>query len=259
MIHWNPDPEIFRIGSIGPRWYGLAFVIGFMISEKYVSKILVGKNGYTQDHVSKLFQYCIIGTIVGARLGHCLFYQPDYYLSNPLEILMVWQGGLASHGGFLGVIFAAWLYNKKVKEIDFLWLLDVIAAPALMTGGFIRIGNLFNSEIIGHRTDVPWAFIFERVDSIPRHPAQLYESFGFFIISFVVYYLYSKFSESWPKGRFVGLILTFGMLHRFIVEFFKENQVAFEADMVLNMGQLLSFPMFLLGLFLIFKDKLKSN
>lgn len=255
MIIWNPDPELFSIGSIAPRWYGLAFVIGFFISEKYVNKVMCA-SGYTKDHVSKLFTYILLGTVIGARLGHCFFYEPAYYFSNPLEILMVWKGGLASHGGFLGVMFASWLFNKKVKEIDYLWLLDVVAAPALMTGGFIRLGNLMNSEILGRGSDVPWSFVFKRVDNIPRHPAQLYESIGFFLISFLVYYLYSRFAKTWPKGRFVGIILVLGMAHRFFVEFFKENQVPFESSMSLNMGQLLSIPMIILGLFLVFRNSI---
>jgi prolipoprotein diacylglyceryl transferase len=258
MIIWNPAPEIFSLGSIAPRWYGLAFVIGFFISEKYVSKIMCS-NGFTKDHVSKLFTYILIGTILGARLGHCLFYEPSYYLSHPLEILMIWKGGLASHGGFIGVMVASWLFNKKVKEIDYIWLLDVVAAPALMTGGFIRLGNLMNSEILGRASDLPWAVVFKRIDNIPRHPAQVYESIGFFIISGLVYFLYHKHSKTWPKGRFVGIILALGMTHRFFIEFFKENQVAFEQSMTFNMGQLLSVPMFLLGLYLIFRNNLKSR
>lgn len=256
MIHWNVDPEIFRIGSLAPRWYGISFILGFLIGEKYCSRHLMNEQGFTKDEVSKLLYYMIFGTIIGARLGHCLFYEPGYYLSNPLEMLMVWKGGLASHGGFIGVAIAVFLFNKKVKQISYMWLLDLVAAPSLMTGGFIRLGNLMNSEILGKPTDVPWAFVFQRADNIPRHPAQLYESLGFLIISFVGYFLYEKFSKKWQPGRFIGYIVTFGFLHRFIVEFFKENQVPFEQGMFLNMGQVLSIPLILLGIFLCFY---KSN
>ena len=258
MIEWNPSPEIFSIGSLAPRWYGLAFVIGFFISEKYCQYVMVKNNGHPKEYVARLFTYCILGTVIGARLGHCLFYEPSYYLSNPLEILMIWKGGLASHGGFLGVIIAVWLYIKKTPEIKLLWLLDVVAAPALMTGGFIRLGNLMNSEIIGRASNVSWSFVFKRIDNIPRHPAQLYESLGYFSISILVYVLYHKFSKKWSSGTFVGLILFLGMGYRFFVEQFKENQVAFEANLTFNMGQYLSIPMMLLGLALIIYPKVKK-
>lgn len=261
MINWNVDPEIFRIGPIAIRYYSLAFVLGFFLGEKYVSSYMQ-KKGFTKKEVSSLFTHMLLGTILGARLGHCLFYEPEYYLSHPLKILQVWEGGLASHGGFLGVMISIWLYSRNVKKIDLLWLLDLVAAPSLITGAYIRIGNLMNSEILGHPVDpakVAWAFVFERVDNIPRHPAQLYEAFGFFTISMIVFYLYRKFNDSWPKGRFVGLILLGGMSWRFFVEFFKDNQVAFENDMLLNMGQILSVPMAILGIILIFKDKIFSK
>ena len=153
MVEWNVDPEIFNITIAGfnlaPRYYGLAFVLGFFLGEKYVSKYMI-KNGFTKKDVSSLFTHMLLGCIIGARLGHCLFYEPGYYLSQPLEILKVWNGGLASHGGFLGVMISVWLFNRKAsKKIDYVWLLDLVAAPSLITGSYIRIGNLMNSEIIG--------------------------------------------------------------------------------------------------------------
>jgi prolipoprotein diacylglyceryl transferase len=259
VVEWNVDPEIFNITIAGfnlaPRYYGLAFVLGFFLGEKYVSKYMI-KNGFTKKDVSSLFTHMLLGCIIGARLGHCLFYEPGYYLSQPLEILKVWNGGLASHGGFLGVMISVWLFNRKAsKKIDYVWLLDLVAAPSLITGSYIRIGNLMNSEIIGKPTDVPWAFIFKKVDNIPRHPAQLYEAFGYFTISLIVFYLYKKYHQVWPKGRFVGIILTGGMGWRFFTEFFKENQVAFEQGMLLNMGQILSILMLIIGIFLMFRKK----
>ncbi|MBT4790654.1 MAG: prolipoprotein diacylglyceryl transferase [Halobacteriovoraceae bacterium] len=257
MIVWNVNPEIFSINILGfdlaPRYYGLSFVLGFFLGEKYVSKYML-KKGFTKPEVSSLFTHMLLGCIIGARLGHCLFYEPAYYLSNPILILKVWQGGLASHGGFLGVMIGMLLFNRKnTKKIDYVWLLDVVAAPSLITGAYIRLGNLMNSEILGTPSDLPWAFVFKRVDNIPRHPTQLYEAFGFIVISLVVYYLYNRFHEVWPKGRFIGLILIAGMSWRFFVEFFKENQVAFEQGMMLNMGQVLSFLMVFLGLYWVFK------
>jgi phosphatidylglycerol:prolipoprotein diacylglycerol transferase len=258
MIDWNVAPEIFSINIMGfnlaPRWYGLSFVLGFFLGERYVSRYMLMK-GFEKSHVSSLFTHMLLGTILGARLGHCLFYEPGYYLSNPLEILKVWEGGLASHGGFVGVMVGVWLFNRNVKKLDYIWLLDVVAAPSLITGSYIRLGNLMNSEILGKPADIPWAFIFQRAEKfpIPRHPTQLYESIGYFAVSMVGFYLYKKYHESWPRGRFVGYILVGGMSWRFFTEFFKENQVAFENSMVINMGQLLSLIMALLGAYLLFR------
>lgn len=263
MIEWNVVPEIFNITILGfnlaPRYYALAFILGFFLGERYVSKYMIEK-GYTKDDVSKLFNYMLFGCIIGARLGHCLFYEPGYYLQNPILILKVWEGGLASHGGFLGVMIGIWLFSRKAsKKPNVLWLLDLGAAPSLITGSYIRIGNLLNSEILGKPTDGSWGVIFKRVDNIPRHPAQLYESIGYFTISMVVFYLYKKYREIWPQGRFVGLIIVCGMTWRFFTEFFKENQVPFEDSMALNMGQVLSLVMFFIGIYLIFPYILKRK
>ncbi len=252
MITWETSPEIFKLGPIAVRWYSLAFILGFFLGEKYASHYLIKEKGFTKDEVTKLLYYMITGTIIGARLGHCLFYEPGYYLSNPVQILMVWKGGLASHGGFTGVIAALWLFSKYVKSLDFVWLLDLMAPPALLTGAFIRLGNLMNSEILGKPTDGTWGFIFKRVDMIPRHPAQLYESLGFAFVALIGYYLYIKQRQKLKPGFIIGFILFGGFTHRFIVEFFKENQVAFENSMALNMGQLLSIPMILIGIILMF-------
>ncbi len=263
MVVWDVNPEIFNLDIMGfhlaPRYYGLAFVFGFFFGERYVSRYMI-KHGYTKKEVSSLFTHMLLGTIIGARLGHCLFYEPSYYLSNPLLILKIWEGGLASHGGFVGVMLAMWLFNRKSrKKLDYIWLLDLVAAPSLITGSYIRIGNLMNSEIIGKPTDLPWAFIFKKVDNIPRHPTQLYEAFGYFTISMIVFHLYKKYNEIWPKGRFVGIILVAGMSWRFFTELFKENQVAFEEGMALNMGQLLSILMMFIGLYLIFRNRIHKK
>jgi len=254
MITWNVDPELFRIGPVAIRYYSLSFLLGFFLAERFCSKYLI-ERGLTKDHVSKLLNYVILGTVLGARLGHCLFYEPGYYLSNPLEILFVWKGGLASHGGFIGVALAVWLFNRKVHKLPIMWLLDLVAAPALFTGGLIRLGNLMNSEILGRPTSSAFAFVFERVDNVPRHPAQLYESIGYLTISILGMFLYNKFNKEWQAGRFIGFILTFGFLHRFFVEFAKENQVAFEMAMFWNMGQVLSIPLILIGIVLLFYKK----
>lgn len=263
MVVWNVDPEIFNITLLGqtiaPRYYALAFILGFFLGEKFVSKYMLEK-GFTKEDVSKLFTHMLLGCIIGARLGHCLFYEPGYYLSQPLEIFKVWQGGLASHGGFLGVMIGIWLFNKKASQkVDVLWLLDVGAPPSLITGAYIRIGNLMNSEIIGKPTNSDWGFIFKRVDNIPRHPAQLYEAAGYFIVSLIGFYLYKNHRQKLPKGSIVGFILCGGMGWRFLTEFFKENQVSFEAGMFLNMGQILSILMFGVGAYLLIRPRLSQG
>jgi prolipoprotein diacylglyceryl transferase len=244
------------------------FVMGFMIGEYYVGKHLPvpeeanqkkKKNKKKQQkiekskksHTSTLLFYLLAGTIIGSRLAHCLFYDPSYYLANPLKILMVWQGGLASHGGYAGIITAMYLYTKKYPQVKFLWLVDLITAPALLTGAFIRFGNLMNSEIFGRPTDVPWAFIFKRVDEIPRHPTQVYESLGYFTIAVILYLLFKKFSHTWIRGRILGFAFVLSFSFRFFVEFFKENQASFEDGLMLNMGQILSIPFVILGILLI--------
>ena len=141
MVTWNADPEIVRFGAVAIRWYSLAFIVGFLTGEKYCSKYLMEVQGFTKEQVSKLLHYMLLGCIIGARLGHCLFYEPSNYLSNPHEILFVWKGGLASHGGFVGVMIGIFLFNKRVKTVSFLWLLDLVAAPSLITGSYIRLGN----------------------------------------------------------------------------------------------------------------------
>lgn len=249
---WNVDPEIFRIGPLAVRWYSLAFVIGFFLSEKYIIKILWKNNKIPEEQASALLFYALAGTFIGARLGHVLFYQPGYYFSHPLEIIQVWKGGLASHGGYAGVLIAIYFYIKKYKNITFLGMMDAIAAPCLFVGSLIRIGNLMNSEIIGHQTNVPWAFIFKRIDLIPRHPTQIYESMGYFSISVIIYFLYKNYNQSWKKGRILGFSMWLSFLFRMFIETFKENQVFFENNMLLNMGQILSIPFIIIGLILAF-------
>ncbi|MDH5415181.1 MAG: prolipoprotein diacylglyceryl transferase [Flavobacteriaceae bacterium] len=263
MVVWDINPEIFNLSvfgmNIAPRYYGLAFVISFFIGERYCSKFM-RDHGHSEKEISTLFTYSLLGTIIGARLGHCLFYEPGYYLTNPFEILKIWKGGLASHGGFIGVMAAVWLFNRKFKKkLELIWLLDLVAAPALLGGAFIRLGNLMNSEIVGTKTDVAWAFVFKQVDNIPRHPSQLYESLGYFVISLSLMYLYPKYHKIWQQGRFVGSVLVAGMSWRFFTEIFKENQVAFEQDMLFNMGQILSFMMILVGVYFLLRNKFSKK
>lgn len=249
VIFWDVTPELFRIGPFAPRWYGLMFAGGFLVAYR----ILLGiyeREGKPDLEVYKIFIYAFVGTLVGARLGHVLFYNPGYYLPNPLEIFKIWEGGLASHGGAIGVITALYLYQRKRKKESFLWILDRAAIVSALTGAFIRLGNLFNSEILGTPSDLPWAFVFERVDNIPRHPAQLYEALCYLAIFFVLRRIHKLKAPDIPNGRLFGIMLVGIFGARFLVEFIKEVQEPFEANLPLDMGQLLSIPMVLLGLWL---------
>jgi prolipoprotein diacylglyceryl transferase len=251
---WNVDPEFLRLGPIALRWYGLLFASGFVLGYFILAKIY-RYEGRADEHLSSLFSYVFIGALAGARLGHVLFYQPDYYLIRPWEILMIWQGGLASHGGFAGVLIALYLYSKKYSDMRFLELSDRLVIASLPAAGLIRIGNLFNSEILGVPTNLPWAIIFLRVDDVPRHPAMLYEAAVYLLAFCVLYTAYWKTKIASFPGRLLGTSLTVCFLARFMIEFVKEEQVAFEQGMRFNMGQLLSIPFMAVGIFLIWLSK----
>lgn len=247
---WNVKPEIFRLGPFAPRWYGLLFASGFVLGY-YILLQIYRKEKRPEKNLSSLFLYVFVGTPVGARLGHVLFYQPDYYLARPWEILMVWRGGLASHGGFIGVLIAICLYLRKYRDMGFLELSDRLAIPALLAAALIRIGNFFNSEILGIPSNLPWAIIFIRVDSVPRHPAMLYESLAYAIVFTALYIAYWKTEIVKIPGRILGASFVPCFTARFLIEFVKEEQVPFEHAMSLNMGQLLSVPFVLMGLYLL--------
>jgi prolipoprotein diacylglyceryl transferase len=256
-INWNPDPELFRLFGISIRYYGLLWAVGIFLAYLVVHYQFRDKK-IGEDKFEPLFFYCFFGILIGARLGHCLFYQPDYYLSRPVEMLLpikfLPQGGwkftgyegLASHGGTIGLIIALWLYVRKTK-LNYIDVLDMIAVATPITACFIRLANLMNSEIIGKATDVPWAFVFEREDMLPRHPAQLYEAIAYFCFFLVTMYLYKNYSKKLHRGFFFGLCLTLIFTFRFFIEFLKENQVNFEDGMTLNMGQWLSIPFIIIG------------
>ncbi len=244
---WDFQPEIFKLGSFAPRWYGLMFAIGFMVGYSVMAKIFV-KEGRNEEDLSSLLFHVMLGTIIGARLGHCLFYEPEYYLSHPLEMLFVWKGGLASHGGTLGVIIAVWLYKRHHTDQGYVWLADRLSIAIAFTAGCIRVGNFFNSEILGKPSDLPWAIVFKTVgETVPRHPAMLYESVSYFILSGLLYWLYKK-TEGKVRGQMIGLMFVWIFTARFFIEFVKENQVPFENELPLNMGQILSVPFIILGM-----------
>lgn len=224
------------------------------IGSHFVMNRIYKAEGRTEKDLDILTLYIIIGTVLGARLGHCLFYDPGYYLSHPIDILKVYEGGLASHGGALGILAGMWLYCRKTKE-SWLWIFDKIVVVVPLAAALIRFGNLMNSEIIGEPTNLPWGFIFESVDKQPRHPAQLYEALFYAVLFFVLYYLWKNKREVLGRGFMFGLLCVclFGL--RFFVEFIKENQEAFEDNLTLNMGQLLSIPFILIGAYMMWRSK----
>lgn len=255
MLRWNVDPELIHIGPIAIRYYSLMFVIGFFSMEKYVRHIF-SKLGKNPELVSKLTVYIIVGTFLGARLAHCFFYDPEYYLKNPFDIIKVWEGGLASHGGYAGVLIAVFLFFKKYKELPFYRLMDIVSGPALFVGGLIRIGNLFNSEILGNETSMPWGVVFERVDLVVRHPVQVYESIGYFTISFILFYLFNSKYKTWAQGAVLSVAIVLSFSFRFFIELFKENESTISEGFIINMGQILSLVFVFFGFYLWRRAKL---
>jgi prolipoprotein diacylglyceryl transferase len=254
-INWNVDPEIFRIGSFSVRWYGLLFASSFFFGYIIMLKIFK-KEKIPVSVLDALTTYMVIGTVIGARLGHCFFYEPAYYLAHPAQILMVWEGGLASHGAAIGIIITIIIFGR-VKKLPFLWVMDRVVIVVALSGLFIRFGNLMNSEIFGHPTALPWGFRFLRAeypqDLDPRHPTQLYEGLSYLMIFLFLWWYYYKKNGKPAQGLIFGmfLIMVFGM--RFLIEFAKEPQESFEKSMILNLGQLLSIPLIIAGGVLVWK------
>jgi|SRR3989339_95715 len=245
-IHWNVTPEIFTIGEWGPRWYGLLFALSF-VAGYYIMLKFFKREGIKQEVLDSLTMYMFLGVLLGARLGHCLFYEPEYYLAHPIKILMVWQGGLASHGAAIGILIALYLFVRKQKR-SFLWIMDRIVIVVALAGFFIRSGNLMNSEIYGHQTTLPWGFIFElRGETVPKHPTQIYEALSYLFIFVLLYWIFMKEYKKDRHGFIFGVFLILLFSARFFIEFLKEDQVDFEASMSLNMGQWLSIPFVLAG------------
>jgi prolipoprotein diacylglyceryl transferase len=251
---WNMDPAIFVLGPIEVHWYGIFFALGFYLGFQIMAQFY-RREQRDLKNLSELCLYLMLGTIIGARLGHVLLYQPDYFLSHPWKIPMIWQGGLASHGGFAGVLFSLYLYLKKHRDMSFIELADRLTIPCLLAGALIRVGNFFNSEIIGIPSNLPWAVMFARVDNIPRHPAMLYEATTYLVIFCVLYTAYWKTTIKQFPGRVVGTATAICFLARFLIEMVKENQVPFENRIPLNMGQLMSVPFILVGVYLIYASR----
>lgn len=260
-ILWNPDDTAFRIGPLSMHWYSLCWLVGLLLAYLIVRKLY--KEQKIKDELFEpLFLYCFIGILVGARLGHCLFYQPDVYLSSwthfvemilPIEFNgngdwhFTGYRGLASHGGTFGLMIALWLYVRKTG-LNIWRVLDNIAIATPATAFFIRIGNLMNSEIIGKPTDVPWAFVFQQIDMLPRHPGQLYEAIAYALLMLIGWSVYRRRPQRVGTGFFFGMCLTYIFTARFLIEFTKEIQEPFEASLPINMGQILSLPFIAIGI-----------
>ena len=260
-IVWDVDPTIFEIAGREIRWYGLMWGVGFILAYKY-AEWLFKREKYPEEWVDKLFVYSLVSVIIGARLGHCLFYQWDYYTSNPVEILKIWEGGLASHGGVFGVIFAAWIYSKKITKQSVWWLFDRIIPCVAVLCFCIRFGNLMNSEIFGFPTTMPWGFEFVRsrewhalYEGQACHPTQIYEMMYCLTAGVVSYVMYHKYHLQKYVGLITGVSLLIFFGTRLVLEFMKNPQVAEEVGMTLNIGQLLSLPLIALGLYLIWKSR----
>lgn len=263
FITWDVDPEIFRMGSFAVRWYGFLFALGFFLGYLILQRIFK-KEDIPPKVLDELTTYMVIGTVIGARLGHCFFYEPSFYLSHPLQILKVWEGGLASHGAGIAILLTIWLFSAK-KKLPFLWVMDRLVITVALAGFLIRMGNLMNSEIYGSPTSLPWGFLFERSftpeDSLaPRHPTQLYEGISYLLIFFFLWrYYYRKDGKPAPGYLFGTFLITvFGA--RFLIEFVKKVQVeaienTLKLSTGLNLGQWLSIPFVITGILLILYSK----
>lgn len=269
-IHWNVDPILFHIGGFGLRWYSLCFLVAFLLGY-YIIERMFKREGVKEDYLSSLFLYIFLAILFGARLGHCLFYEPDYFLTSEHWVEIFWPfadghytgfQGLASHGAAIGILVSLWLYWRKYG-LNPWWFLDRLVIVVALGGAFVRLGNLFNSEIYGVETTLPWGFVFEREgETVPKHPTQLYESLSYFIIFGVSYWYYLRKNGRFKTGTIFGwwLVALFGV--RLLIEFVKNDQVDFEAGMALNMGQLLSLPFIIGGLtiaWLASKEKLPQG
>ena len=254
VVHWNVDPAILRMGGFELRWYSLLFVSGFILGW-FIVKAMFKRERIPESLLDPLLYMLLICTIVGARLGHCLFYQPDYYFGSWAgfwEIFMPWKGGLASHGGTIALILGVWWFARKygpAHDFDFVWMVDHLVIPIAYAACFIRLGNLFNSEIYGGPTDLPWGFVFERNgETAPCHPTQLYEALTYLVLGLGLTALYKWGLDKTYRGTYFGIFFIVCFGSRFLIEFVKNDQVEFEANMALNMGQLLSIPFILLGI-----------
>lgn len=255
QIIWNADPVIFTLGPVSPRWYGLMFAIGFMVGYWLVAKMFKHE-GAPESWLGSLLIYVVIATFVGARLGHVFFYEWDSYSKHPIDILKIWEGGLASHGGTIAVIIALFLWSWIVSKKPASWVFDKIVIAIALVGGLIRLGNLFNSEIYGSYTDLPWGFVFVRNgETLPAHPTQLYEATCYFLLFILLMWMYWKKNAEERPWLITGVFFIGIFLPRFLIEYIKNVQVSSEYAMIakygMNIGQMLSIPFILIGICLV--------
>lgn len=256
-IYWDMNPVFLSLGGLDIRFYGVTWAMAFGVSMALLTHFFK-REGYNEKMLDSLFWFGTLSIIIGARLGHCLFYEPTHYLSNPVEILNLRQGGLASHGAAIGLLIGLYLFSKRNK-LPMIWSLDRIMICIALGGGFIRLGNLFNSEIYGIETSLPWGFIFARMgETVPKHPTQIYEALSYFVIFFLLVWQYYKLDLARRRPGFmfgtgVGLIF----LARFFIEYIKNPQEEFEVNMLLFMGQWLSIPFILFGLVMVVRAILR--
>jgi phosphatidylglycerol---prolipoprotein diacylglyceryl transferase len=258
LIHWAFDPVLFSVGPLTVRWYGLLFVGAFLVGQWMLGRIFAAE-GVPRENAERLMIHALLGAVIGARLVHCLFYEPQYYLSHPLAILRIWEGGLASHGGTLGMLLALWFAARTAQpRLPFLWLIDRVSMPAALGAVFVRFANFLNSEIVGIPTLGQWGVVFESVDALPRHPAQLYEAVAYAFIFAVLLALYRRSGKRTPEGLLFGVLMVLVFSARIVIEFFKTPQAAYETGQFFSVGQYLSLPFVMLGAAMIFRAVRRS-
>lgn len=254
-ITWNADPILFTLGPLSVHWYGLAFAVGFIIGYNIVARMF-RHEGAPEKWLGILLIYVVVATLVGSRLGHVFFYEPEFYLAHPGEIIKIWNGGLASHGGTIANIIAVFLFSWFVSKKPASWTFDKLVIPIALVGGLIRLGNLMNSEIYGEYTTLPWGFIFVRQgETLPAHPTQIYEALCYFALFGLLMWMYWKRNAEERPWLITGVFFIGIFLPRFLIEYVKNVQVASEVDMIarygMNLGQMLSIPFILLGIGLV--------
>jgi len=243
---WNIDPTLLHLGPLQLRWYGLLFVGSFFLGSLILTWMYKRENKDPAD-VEHLLIYLMVGAVIGSRLMHCLAYEPEFYLSHPLEILKVWKGGLASHGGLLGVFVSMYIFAKRYNT-PYLWVVSRVAIPGALTAAFVRFGNFFNSEIIGLPSQLPWAIVFERIDLVPRHPVQLYEAFSYLTLLLILVTIYRKTTAEFATKILPGIFLTSMFIIRFLLEYTKTRQADYTTSLPFTTGQMLSVPFILIGI-----------
>ena len=253
---WDFDPVLASFKHIRIHWYGAMFALALLSNYIFMHWVYWRELGNTED-VDRLLWYCMGGSVLGARLGHVIFYNPDYYVTEPLKIFAIWEGGLASHGGVIGVLISLYIYQRKAS-FNYLWILDRAAIAASLSGSLVRIGNFLNSEIPGIESNVPWAVIFKRLDNIPRHPVQLYEALSYAGIFLFLLFLYKKSKTFCFNGQLCAWFLILVFSARFILEFYKVKLVNYDTQLWISTGQMLSIPFVLIGLSLLYYAKKQS-